>query len=55
MYGCHPDATPSLNQAFILTTDGQLRTVWDICIDAPGDILRLMQCSATNVRWGASP
>ena len=28
--------TPSLNQAFLLTKSGQIRTMWDLCFDSRG-------------------
>jgi len=33
-YGCHGMETPSLNQAFLLTKSGQIRTMWDLCFDS---------------------
>lgn len=33
MYGCHGEATPSLNQMFILTTTGQIRDLWGLCLN----------------------
>ena len=36
MYGCHGEDTASLNQAFIFTHTGQIRTIWDLCWDTTG-------------------
>lgn len=33
MYSCHPDSIASIMQAFILTKNGQIRTIWDNCWD----------------------
>jgi len=53
MYGCHKIETPSLNQAFILTHTGQIRTLWDMCWDAStgtrGPAVRLSNCNKEGV------
>lgn len=40
-YGCHPESLASLNQAFWLTSEGEIRFVWDTCVTPSADSVRL--------------
>ncbi len=48
-YPCHAADTPSQNQAFLLTKTGELRIIWDQCIDASGSRVVLASCGGRAV------
>eukprot|EP00039_Didymoeca_costata_P020214 m.340483 g.340483 ORF g.340483 m.340483 type:complete len:619 (+) comp19327_c0_seq1:176-2032(+) len=50
VYSCHGMETASLNQAFLLTHDGQIRTMWDLCWGDSNGVVRLANCR-TKGEW----
>ena len=48
IYPCHPSSIPSQNQAFLFTKTGELRIIWDMCLELRGFSVVLHPCSKEN-------
>eukprot|EP00049_Salpingoeca_infusionum_P022595 m.7702 g.7702 ORF g.7702 m.7702 type:complete len:677 (+) comp5276_c0_seq1:37-2067(+) len=54
-YMCHPPKIQSISQAFWLTTNNEIRHVWDMCVNVMGGRVSLGGCGPSSKVWSYDP